>query len=262
MKKRYWRQWLIFLLTALVIFIFDFWIIFQPFKSGFNVLINPIKKFLYSGKNIDFEQFFLTAKLRSLKEENYYLKEEILKFKSNFISSQEYHDENIRLRQLLEVPLPQDLSFLPAQVITQEKKKLLVNQGSKEGVFNHQLVLTGNCLVGWIDKVFLHQSDVLRVGSTNFDVPVLIFSNHPKCLATPLFCLKGKGILRGYLIEGILQDEPVVEGDLVSFLNNSRGILLGEITEVSKSDDKIFQKAKIKSLTDSNRLTEVFLLKE
>jgi len=262
MKKRYWRQWLIFLLIALIIFALDFWIIFQPFKSGFNSLANPIKKFFYLEKNINLEQIFSTAELRSLKKENRRLEEKIIEFKSELAANQQYHDENIRLRRLLEAPLPQDLSFLPAQVITQERKKLLIDKGSKEGVFNRQLVLASNCLIGWVDKIFSHQSHIVRVGSASFDVPVLIFSNQPKCLKTPLFCLKGKGILRGYSVEEILQDEAVVAGDLITFLNNSKGILLGEIVEVNKSDNKVFQKAKIKSLVDSDRLTEVFLLRE
>ncbi len=248
------KNYLILAAAALVIFILDFTPIFQPAKNFFASFANPLLVYFREKKQ----------ELTFVKEDQK-LKQELVSCQSQLLKKEQLEEENRRLRRLLQLPLPEDLNFIDAKVIVQEKDFFIINKGEKEGAQKGQLVLVDNFLIGKIFKIEEERSQVLRVDSPQFSAPVLIFSNKVGCLGQEKIkdiCQKGKGILRGEEIKEILREEEVETGDLVTLLDSPNGILVGEVIEVKESQDKVFKEAKIKREISLGKVVDVFLVKK
>lgn len=247
------RKYLLLAAVALVIFVLDFTPIFQPAKNFFASLFNPL-----------LGRFRQKKQELTLPREEQELRQKLAFCQSQLLSQEQLEEENRRLRRLLQLPLPEDLGFIDAKVIGQEKDFFIIDRGEEAGVKKEQLVLADNFLVGEIFKVEKKRSQVLRVDSSRLSVPVLIFANKGGCLGQEGVedsCQKGKGILRGEVIEEILREEKIESGDLVSLLGGPNGILLGEVVEVKESQDKVFKEAKIKREIPLTEMVYVFVIK-
>jgi len=261
MIKNFHKKFLILFGIAFFIFLLDFGPFFTGLKHLFQSLSNPIR-----GRAYQINQSFLSRAFRSKAAKSYFLENqklraELSRCQGETVSSQQIFDENKRLRRLLTMPLPPDLSFSDAMVVGNQGDYLVINRGAGDGVEEKQLVLVDNYLVGRVEKVLEKQAKVLRIDSIKFSVPVLIFRDVPGCFGQNQPCQQGKGVTRGTKVEQILREEAVTEGSLVTLLDGPRGILLGRVVKVSESADRVFLEAKFESLIDFSKLTEVFLVR-
>jgi len=261
MIKNFHKKFLILFGIAFFIFLLDFGPFFTGLKYLFQGLSNPVR-----GRAYQISQSFLFQSFRSKAAKSYFLENqklraELSRCQGEIVSSQQIFDENKRLRRLLAMPLPPDLSFSDAKIIGSQGDYLIINKGTKDGVEEKQLVLVDNYLVGRVEKVLEKQAKILRVDSIKFSVPVLIFRDDPGCFSQNQLCQQGKGVTHGAKVEQILREEPVAKGDLVTLLDGPKGILLGRVAKVSESDDKVFLEAKFESLVNFSKLIEVFLVR-
>ncbi|MBP8590916.1 rod shape-determining protein MreC [Candidatus Shapirobacteria bacterium] len=246
------QKYLILIITA-AIFILDFTPIFQPAKNFSASFFNPLLGGFRQEKQ----------KLTLPKEEQEF-RQKLAFCQSQLLGQEQLEGENRRLRRLLQLPLPEDLGFIDAKVISQEEDFFIIDKGEEAGIKNEQLVLADNFLVGKVFKVEKKRSQVLRSDSSRFIVPVLIFANKGSCLGQDGIedtCQKGKGVLKGGVIKEILREEVVESGDLISLLGGPNGILLGEVAEVKESQDKVFKEARVKRETPLTEIVYVFVIK-
>lgn len=247
------KKYLFLVAVALAIFILDFTPIFGPAKNFFASFFNPLLAYLREKKQE-----------LALSKEEQEIRQELAFCQSQLVSQEQLEEENRRLRHLLQLPLPEDLGFIDAKIIGQEKDFFIIDKGEEAGVREEQLVLADNFLAGRVFKTEEKRSQVLRADSPRFAAPVLIFANKSGCLGQGGIedsCQKGKGILRGEEIKEILREEKVESGDLVSLLGGPNGILLGEVVEVKESEDKVFKEAKIRREIPLAEIVYVFVIK-
>ncbi|MDD3679703.1 MAG: rod shape-determining protein MreC [Candidatus Shapirobacteria bacterium] len=256
------KKFLGYFLIAGIIFLLDFWIIFRPLKSVFSWFFKPLRGATYQFSQVKLEEVFYSGKLEQTREENRQLEKQIMLMTGKMAECQWFHDENQRLKNLLDFYPRENFSFISAQVIGRQDDFLIINQGKKNGVFVNQLVVEGQYLVGRVLDVYDREARVLKLGSASLELPVLIFSNQENCFSDLVKCQKGKGIITGDVIKEILREEEIGSGDLVTLLDGPPGILLGRIGRIQESQDKIFKQAQLERLIDLNNLTEVFLINQ
>ncbi len=247
------KKYLFLVVTALVIFILDFTPFFGPAKNFFASFTNPLLAYFREKKQE-----------LTLPKEEQEIRQKLAFCQSQLVSQEQLEEENRRLRRLLQLPLPENLGFIDAKIIGQEKDFFIIDKGEEAGISEEQLVLADNFLVGKVFKVEKKRSQVLRADSPRLAIPVLIFANKSGCLSQEGIedsCQKGKGILKGEEIKEILREEKVESGDLVSLLGGPNGILLGEVAEVRESQDKVFKEARVRREIPLTEIVYVFVIK-
>lgn len=254
-KKKFGK----YIFLALIIFLLDYSFLLVPIKNIFNRPFQPLREAIYRLNDKNWQNFFSSGKVNSLKRENQELKEKIADQTSEIAQLKYLADENQRLKNLLDF-YPENYRFLPAKIIGRSGSDLVINQGESSGVVSGQLVVSGRYLVGQVVEVYDHEAKLAKLGSSSLELPVLIFADRPDCLKDLSSCQKGKGIMVGETIKEILREEEVLIGDLVMLLNDPNGILVGKIGQIWESQDKLFKQAQIEKLIDPDRVIEVFLI--
>ena len=195
------------------------------------------------------------------KEENYRLRDEVVRLKEADTRVIELNMENARLRQLLGFKAKTPLKTLPAQVVSRDPtnwfKTVLINKGKDNGINNKAAVVTHAGLVGHI----IERSDSAA--------KVLLISDHASRVAVLIQRTRVEGILAGegkatLHIEYLSRLANVQVGDIVisSGLGGvfPKGLKLGEVIAVEKQDHGLFQSVEIAPSADLSRLEEVLVL--
>jgi rod shape-determining protein MreC len=245
-------------ITILIIFSLSF---FQKEVRNFFYLISsPIQKTFWQGgqKVSDFFEFW--AKLKSLEEKNKELETENLQLLSENTQLKELKKENETLRDALGSELQKEFKLQIAEVISRDPSQdfILINKGAKDGILKNTAVITQEKAVcGKIFEVYENFSRVMLITSplNSFDAEISDSNIYG--------IVKGKGGLNLQLTL-IPKDEEIKEGDLVvtSPLGGifPKGLLIGQIQEVKKSDVEPFQVASLKPFFNLQDLEIVFLI--
>jgi len=180
--------------------------------------------------------------------------------------------ENVRLREaeIENVTLREQLNFkqanpsfelLSAQVIGRDPSNLanylVIDRGSDEGVGVGMPVLTDRGLVGRVTETASHSSTVLLITDPSSSVNALVQDT------------RATGMVQGKLgqelvMRYIQQTEEIKAGDLV--LTSGLGgnfptrLIIGQVTEVQKTDVELFQEAIVRPSADFGRLEMVMVL--
>lgn len=264
LKKFTQKRLLVYFLLAGGLFLLDFGPFFLPLKNVFTKFFQPVRIEVYQlMRQFSGPRVFYSSKLKDQEERILDLEKELALARGEIAKLEQLYDENKRLRELVSSAVTEKkITYQPAWVIGRQGDYLMINRGEKDGVTVGQMVVNEkHYFVGQVAEVFDQEAKVLVVGSASLELPVLILSAWGKdCFTGISDCQKAKGILSGGIIKDILRDGEIGAGDVVTLLDDHRGILVGEITQVQESKDSIFKQAEIKSLVDLSRLTEVFLI--
>ena len=229
-------------------------------KGFFYSTSSSIQKTLrQTGDNVsDFFEGIFSGK--SLKKENEVLKLRIQELLAEKISLQEFKEENQTLRNILEIGLQKDFRLALAEVINKDidQDSILINQGLKDGLSEGMPVITQErVLLGKITEVykdFARLSLISNKGSS-FDAEI------PDRDASGV--IKGKG---GFQIDLDLvsQDKEVEKGDLVVSASLGgiypKGLLIGLIKEVERSDIKPFYQIEVSPFFDLKEIDRVLVI--
>jgi len=197
-----------------------------------------------------------------LKKENEELKLKIQELIAENVALKELKKENEILRTALELGLQEEFKLEICQVIGKDisSDTILINEGFKDGLTKDSPVITQQkILVGRISEVYKNFSKVQLITQkdTSFDA---------KILDTEISGLiKGEGNLRLFL-DLIPPEKEIKKGDVVitTVLGGifPRGLLVGEIEKVIKSDIEIWQQAKVKPAFNIEGLETLFIITE
>lgn len=226
-------------------------------KSTLQQITIPIQYGLYkTGLNIGSQFEFIILARRSSKE--YKVQSEQL---ANLLS------ENANLRK----KLAETQSFIDQSKTLNDQtfsmvatrplgiaRYLLIDKGTNDGLKINQAVVYKDNFIGLIKEVSPKKSKVIL--STDPDSKISAFVDSVEG--------KAKGVLKGQfgsemLMEKILHQEPLKIGDLVysegTEVEIPRGLVLGQVSEVSGADNEIFKQAKVKQIFDPANV-EVFFV--
>jgi len=231
-------------------------------KNAIYLLSTPVQKWFFkTGAKIS--DFFETiSEIKNLKIENEELKLRSQELIAQNLILKELKTENEILRKSLEIGLEKEFKLILVETIGKDISQdfLLINKGSKDGLSKNLPVITQQkTLVGKITEVYENFSKVMLLTDkeSSFDAEIPEKGIYG--------VVKGRGNFKLFL-DLIPQDKEIKEGDLVvtSSLGGvfPRGILVGEIKEIKKSDVELFQKAEIQPALDIKELKFLFVILE
>lgn len=191
---------------------------------------------------------------RTLLQQNAQLEEELA-------SLRELEAENTELRRELNFPAKNKRTLIGADVIGYQpdniRQLLQINRGSDEGVRKGQIVISEGNLIGKIQSVSAHSASVLLVNDANFRALVVDQKT------------RAPGIAKGQIgssvnMERIPRDQKVNKGDTIitSGLDGEFpvGLVVGEVSEVSRPGESIFNVAQLKLPFEPTRLKLVRII--
>ncbi|MDP2864574.1 MAG: rod shape-determining protein MreC [bacterium] len=249
---------LIIIIGLLLIFSLNF---FQKEVKGFFYFISsPIQKTLWRAGDRVSDFFETISEIKNLKREN-----EELKLKNQELISQiaqliELKKENEVLKEALGIGLEKEFKLALAEVVSKDisQDSILINKGSKDGIIENCPVITQQkTLVGKIDEVYENFSRVILIFNkeSSFDVQI--------SEADISGVVNGKGNLQLFL-DFVPQEKEIKEGDFIVTTSLGgifpKGLLVGQIGKVLRSDIEPFQQAKIRPAFDIRELETVFII--
>ena len=229
-------------------------------KNFFYLISSPIQKtFWRAGERVS--DFFETInEIKNLKKENDELKLKIQTLEAESVALKELKKENELLREALEIGLEKEFKLILTQVTGKDISQdfILIDKGAKNGISENLPVITQQkVLVGKIIQVYKNFSKVQLISDKDI-------SFDAKISGQEIFGLvKGKGNFNLYL-DLVPQEEEIKEGDLLvtSALGGvfPSGLLIGEISQVRKSDLEPFQVAEIEPSFNIKDLEKLFII--
>jgi len=167
---------------------------------------------------------------------------------------------NFRLRSLLNFRRTVEVRVIAAEVISKDPspwfKSIVIDKGKADGVAKGMPVVAPQGIVGLITNVSYRYSNVLLVIDQNSAVDSLIQRT------------RARGILKGNsdrcLFKYVLRKHDIIEGDTVisSGLDGvfPKGLLLGRVMEITRSNSGIFQEVSVIPYVDFEKLEEVLVV--
>ena len=233
-------------------------------KNTFYIITSPIQNIFWK-KGEEFSGFLQTfIKIRSLKVEN----EELLKQNQELLSItgevKDLRKENQTLKEVLNLELEKDFELILVEVISKETNGdfILISKGSEDGISEGMPVITKEkIVVGTIEKVYKNFSRILLLSNQKSSFDVEIQSEESDAIYG---LAQGEGDLR-IRLKFVPQEEKITEGDMVFTTVLARifpkGLLVGEIGQVKKSDLSAFQEAEINPYFQRNLSEILFVIK-
>lgn len=235
--------------------------LWRPIRVVFDVTTQPITR-LFSGIGRSIGGGFSTlASLGTISKENTDLRRELTEQKADLAKSQEIERENELLRAQLNFSKNSDYQQVGARVVGYSpdnmRRTLTIDRGKKDGLEVGQAVMSSGALIGRIEEVNDMSSQVFLVGDPEFRVQAISQSG------------RARGILRGELGEGlrfeqVAQNESLQSNEFVLTAGSElipKGILIGTIESIDRSDNEIFQAANVRPAADYRRVEVVFVVK-
>jgi len=234
----------------------------KEIKNLIFLISQPIQKTFWKMGDEISDFFEMVSEMRNLKKEDEELKLKIQELIAENVALKELKKENEILRTALELGFQEEFKLEICQVIGKDisSDTILINEGFKDGLTKDLPVITQQkILVGRISEVYKNFSKVQLITQkdTSFDA---------KILDTEISGLiKGEGNLRLFL-DLIPPEKEIKKGDVVitTVLGGifPRGLLVGEIEKVIKSDIEPWQQAKVKPAFNIEGLETLFIITE
>lgn len=231
-----------------------------PFRFINDQIVNPLgSSFSSFGRNIK-EGFDTFTKATELARQNKQQSQEIIELKSQLSTLKEIASENEQLRSQLKFNEQLGFEMTAARVVSAEgtslRKFITIDRGKKSGLSAGMPVIASGVLVGTLDTIEDYSSKVFLATDPEFRIRALGQDG------------RAQGVVRGqlgqgYLFDKITQTEKVSNSELVITAGSGavpKGILIGQVESVQKSDNAVFQSAQLRPLINFDKLDVVFVV--
>lgn len=266
-QNSFWHSKLFIVLVVLFLFSFlaakNPYGIFSPIQAVGQTIFSP---FQHIGSVVGYGVRSVTGVFEgvtSLKNENQELRKKNLELQAQKAALEQLGTENEELRRNLDLLPRQERELIAASVIARDPSGLqnffTLDKGSDQGVREGMAVIVeAGVLIGRVTQVFSDTSTVTLV--TNQESVVNVETS------------KGavRGVARGehglnMKLDMVEQGKNLIEGDgvVTSGLGGlyPRGLLVGTISQIGLSEDKLFQQTLISSPVRIATLRFVFLIR-
>ncbi len=210
--------------------------------------------------HLSIEQYFTSQK--SLLEENDKLKKEIRWLKANLANQTVLEAEYRRLKNLFESTATHSRPVMIAEVLDSQidanKHQIEINKGKENEVFQGQIVIDENGVVGQVTQLTEKTATVAMITDERQRIPVFVERNRLRMIA------RGTGSLNELDIDFVAKGSDVRVGDKIvtSGLGGRypRGYGIAIVTEVKSTPIDEFMQIKAKPLALLDRILEVLLI--
>lgn len=200
-----------------------------------------------------------------MRAENEQLKRQVAELQTKLVQMEEYHQENLRLKQLLayKEATSTNWQLKVAPVVARSPSNwfstLTIGLGSDDGIRKDQVVLTPAGVVGRVIRVFPRTAEVLLLLDREGAVGAMVQSSRL------LGVVEASSDYRGYLqMIHLAHNAPIKENDIVltSGLGGifPKGLPIGRVVKILPEPDGLMKRAIIEPYVDFNRLEEVLVI--
>jgi rod shape-determining protein MreC len=256
------RNKIIFFISAILIIVF-FNFIPNQIRGLFYYISSPIQKPLWQAGDSASGFLWSFFNTKNLEREKENLEKENQNLIFQISALQETKKENETLRQALDIGLQENFNLELSQIINKDVSNgfILIDKGLGSGIEKDMPIITAqNVLIGKTSKVYNNFSEVLLVSNPKsvFDAKI---SSDEKDIS---------GVIRGQGSSNALYDlvprdakiavgETIITSGLGGFF--PKGLLIGKVKEVKKSDTDPFQQANVELFFDISNTDNVFIIK-
>jgi rod shape-determining protein MreC len=236
---------------------------FEQFRARISVIVTPIQYLVNWPIEIFYSIKSSFVQQRKLLDENAELRAKELLLNAKLQRFLALERENEQLRALLRSSSGAvDGKFLVAQILAVDldpsTQQLVLNKGSKEGVFVGQPVLDAHGVMGQIMQVGIHTSIVLLITDTQSGVPVEINRNNLRAIAV------GQGDNNNLTLLHMLDTADIRPGDLLVTSGLAHrfppGYPVGVVTSVKHQTGERFSDIQVKVNAHINQSQQVLLI--
>lgn len=236
---------------------------FNPFRSLFLRIIYPFQKISYSVSIKTRKAGEIFFNISDLKKNNEELIRQNQELMSENAKLRDMKSENEILREQLELLPRESLQLEAASVVSQDSYGLgnwiEIDKGEKDGLEKDMTVIVSNgLLVGKVQEVYAKNSKVILITNPESVINVVDQETGAKGVVRGEFGL-------GAVMDMVLQSDSLNKGDqiITSGIGGRipRGMLVGKVSEISQSSDRLFQKAALISPIKFSKLEFVFVVK-
>lgn len=233
-----------------------------PVRFQLNGVLSPVYSMMsWPGRFTDW-MAESTMGDEEVRQENAYLKSQLLVLSGRLQKFSELAAENARLRGLIDSTLVVDGRVLIAEIIGVDadpfRHIILVNKGRDEGVYVGQPVLDARGLMGQVIEVGPENSRAMLISDREHAVPVRVVRNGVRAV------LAGTGDLDRLSLQYVPESADVKVGDmLVSSglgLRFPAGYPVGVVTRVGKTGTTEFADIQVRPVAELDRSRHVLLL--
>jgi rod shape-determining protein MreC len=244
-----------FIVISLLLLLLDHFVLLQIIKNTADQLVIPVKSFFFTTNtairsstdlvtHYDQVKHFAQQQMK-LKQDNEELQYSLAQLK----------DENKKLRQQLDAPLPEQTAFIPATVITTQQTMDLA-AGESSGIKTGMPVVSGVAYIGKIVSVTANRSQVQLLT----DPDLSISGRTSRGVEGVVIGQPGGGMV----LDKVLQKDPLFLDDQIVSSGDSMtppNLLIGKIVHINASDVAVYKQAKINPPIDYQKLQMVFVIK-
>jgi len=256
--KSLYRNLIFLFLGILIISLLNFYQ--KAVKNFFYKISEPIQKIFWRA-GIKTSNFFETiSEIKRLKSEKENLKLSNQELSAQIASLNELKRENEILREALDLGLEKEFKISLAQITSKDISQdfILINKGSKDGIEENMPVITSQkILVGKIYKVYRNYSRAMLISDKGNSFGGEIVGKET------LGEVSGRGNLK-IIFDLIPPEKEISEGDLVetTVLGGvfPKGLLVGKISKIQKSDVQSFYQAEVYPFFDLDKLETIFII--
>ncbi|WP_027697751.1 rod shape-determining protein MreC [Vibrio litoralis] len=200
--------------------------------------------------------------MKTLVQTNSALKNEVLSLKSNLLLLEQYKQENIRLRELLDSPYVRDERKVVTEVMAVDsspyRHQVMIDKGRTDGVYEGQPVINEKGIVGQVINVSAHNSRVLLLTDSNSSIPVQVLRNDIRVIAS------GNGDIDSIQLENVPTSTNIETGDLLVTSGLAgrypEGYPVAYVTSVSNDNHLTFSEIAAKPVVAFDRLRYLLLV--
>jgi len=223
-------------------------------KSIVQKTTNPFRAQIYKNKVLQNKQ----QKAQNLQKEQ--LMQKVVKLQAQNANLKnklnELEKENQDMKKLLGAPFSPSWQFTNAKVLSINNNQMTINIGSNNGIKSGQSVVWENNLVGRINKVQPHLSQII------------LPTNNQEKIYAKISSTQVKGIVQNnqdqLQFTNVLQEKELKKDQIVVTSGEKQiyleGIIIGKITEVEQDKVEVYKKAIITPIIEFENLTNVFIV--
>ena len=197
----------------------------------------------------------------TIREENKLLKGQLVQFTLMNSELESYHQENKRLKEMLNFSESNPLNFMTANVVNHNyglpTHSITIDLGNKDGVQKNLTVMDENGLLGKTIQIGSNAALVQLITDKNFRVSIRIGRDRALGLFIPTHGRYG-------ILEGVRKSMPLNKGEIAYTSGISEiypaNIPVARVVSVKLDDNQPFQHVIVKLVGSLNNLDYVFVI--
>ena len=200
-------------------------------------------------------------KVFTIREENKLLKGQLVQFTLMNSELESYHQENKRLKEMLNFSENNPLNFMTANVVNHyfglPTQSITIDIGKEDSIVKNLTVMDENGLLGKTIQVGDHAALIQLITDNNFRVSIRVGQDRALGLFIPTHGKYG-------LLEGVRKSMPLNEGEIAYTSGISEiyppNIPVARVISVTRDDNNPFQHVVVELVGSLDNLDYVFVI--